>query len=150
MRLPLVLALMIGATSALHAKQKPTTVVTMQGHCTKFVVDNRSYPCKTVIYMHLANGRTNFNLTTPNGAIMLSGGADSQPDPTNYILEVDTIRAGRSDGQSEGFKVKGRCMMSLSVDGDYVHSLTCAATGKTKAVTVEFVGDGSKVERGSF
>jgi hypothetical protein len=100
--------------------------------------------------MHLPNGRTNFNLTTPNGAIMLSGGTDSQPDPTNYILEVDTIRVVRGDGRSDGFRVKGRCTMSVSVDGDYVHSLSCAAKGKTKAVTVEFVGDGSKVERGSF
>lgn len=132
------------------AQQGQTNMVAMKGTCAKFVVGGQNYSCKGVIYMALPNGRITFSIGMPNGAVTLSGGKDSQLDPTRYVLEIDTIRAGRGDGSSDGYKAKGRCTMRLSADGNYAHSLSCSATNGIEAVAVEFRGDGSKVDRKSF
>jgi len=149
-RLQIALGLGVLGVTPAAAQQGQTNMVGMKGACTKFVVGGQNYGCKGVVYMALPNGRITFSIGMPNGALTLSGSKDSQLDPTRYVLEIDTIRAGRGDGRSDGYKAKGRCTMRLSADGSYAHSLSCSATNGIEAVAVEFKGDGSKVDRKSF
>lgn len=149
-RLGLALVLMGIGTAPSAAQQGQTNLVGMKGTCTKFVVGGQNYSCKGIVYMALPNGRITFSVAMPHGALTLSGGKDSQLDPTRYVLEIDTIRAGRGNGKSDGYSAKGRCAMRLSADGNYVHSLSCAASNGIEDVSVEFRGDGSKVDRKTF
>lgn len=128
------------------AQQRGTKLATLKGACTKFVVSGQDYGCKAVLYMGLPNGRVTFTVAMPNGALTLSGGKDSQLDPTRYVLEIDTIRAGRSTGRSDGYKAKGRCTMHMAADGSQVDGLSCSASNGLEEVTLEFKGDGSKLE----
>ena len=126
---------------------KGAVLVFAKGACTHFVVSGQSYPCTTVIYTHFKNGRTAWQVPMPHGALMLAGGQDSQLDPTKYVLQIDRLRAGRSDGSSQPYPAQGKCIAKLSPDGRYLHSLSCSATNGIEGVELEFQGDGSPVDR---
>jgi hypothetical protein len=126
---------------------KGAVMVFAKGTCTHFVVSGQSYPCTSVVYTHFRNGRTAWQVPMPNSALMLAGGRDSQLDPTKYVLQIDRLRAGRSDGSSEPYPAHGKCVAMLSPDGSYLHSLSCSATNGIEGVELEFQGDGSPVDR---
>lgn len=132
---------------AVAQSMKDTVTVFAKGSCTRFVVSGKSYPCQAVIYTQFTNGRIAWTVPMPNGALTLSGGRDSQLDPKRYVLQIDKIRAGRSDGSSDPYPAKGRCTANLSLDGVYLHSLSCRASNGLEDVVLEFKGDGSPVER---
>jgi hypothetical protein len=140
----------LGATTPVAAQQRGTVMASIKGECTKFVVSGQAYGCKGVLYMGLPNGRVTFTVAMPNGAMTFSGGKDSQLDPTRYVLEVDTIRAGRANGRSDGYKAKGRCTMNTSIDGSIVHDLSCEASNGLQDVVLEFKGDGSPLDIDKF
>jgi hypothetical protein len=122
-------------------------MVVVSGSCPRFTVSGISYPCKAAVYSHHRNGRTALQFDTPSGAIMLSGGSDSQVDPRRYILNVDTVRVAHS-GQSRPYRARGRCVVTVTdASGDYVRSISCAATNGTERIDVDFRGDGRKVEK---
>lgn len=127
------------------AQERGTTIASIKGECTKFVVGGQKHGCSGVLYMTLPNGRVTFTVALPDGALTFSGGQDSQLSPTRYVLEIDTIRAGRKNGRSYAYKARGRCTMNLSSDGDIVHDLACSAHNGTEDVVLEFRGDGSKI-----
>lgn len=148
--LKLALALLaLGATSV-AAQQRGTVMASLKGECTKFVVSGKEYGCKGVLYMGLPNGRVTFTVAMPDGAMTFSGGKDSQLDPARYVLEVDTIRAGRKDGRSDGYDAKGRCTMNMSADGSVLHDLACTASNGLQDVVLEFRGDGSRLDIDRF
>jgi hypothetical protein len=126
---------------------KGAVMVFAKGTCTHFVVSGQSYQCTSVVYTHFRNGRTAWQVPMPNSALMLAGGRDSQLDPTKYVLQIDRLRAGRSDGSSEPYPAHGKCVAMLSPDGNYLHSLSCSATNGIEGVELEFQGDGSPVDR---
>jgi hypothetical protein len=111
------------------------------------VVSGQRYPCTAVIYSHFKNGRTAWQVPMPEGALMLSGGHDSQLDPTKYVLQIDRLRAGRSDRSSQPYPARGQCVARLSEDGTYLYSLSCRATNGIEDVELDFQGDGSPVDR---
>jgi hypothetical protein len=122
-------------------------MVVIGGSCPRFTVSGISYQCKTAVYSHHTNGRTALQFDTPHGAIMFSGGSDSQIDPRRYILNVDRIRAGHS-GRSQPYPAKGRCVVTLTdASGDYVRSISCDAANGTERVKVEFRGNGKKIDK---
>jgi hypothetical protein len=134
-----------------HAKAqeslKGAVMVFAKGACNHFVVSGQRYPCTAVIYSHFKNGRTTWQVPMPEGALMLSGGHDSQLDPTKYVLQIDRLRAGRSDGSSQPYPARGQCVARLSEDGRYLYSLSCRATNGIEDVELDFQGDGSPVDR---
>lgn len=136
--------LLLAATPAL-AQERGATIASIKGECTKFVVGGQNHDCSGVLYMTLPNGRVTFTVALPEGALTFSGGKDSQLSPTRYVLEIDTIRAGRKNGRSDAYKARGRCTMNLSSDGDIVHDLACSAHNGTEDVVLEFRGDGSRI-----
>lgn len=81
---------------------------------------------------------------------MLSGGRDSQLDPTRYVLAIDTIRAGRGDGSSDSYRASGECVTRPSPDGEFLYSLTCKAGNGVESITLEFKGNGKKVAKKFF
>jgi len=115
------------------------------GHCAVFRIGNANHGCGKLLYTHFPNGRTGFNIPTSSGAIMLSGGRDSQPTLTTYHLEIDTLRLGSADGTSRALPANGRCTARLSADGAYLHGLVCRAHSGTTPIVVQFVGDGRRV-----
>jgi hypothetical protein len=126
---------------------KGAVMVFAKGTCTHFVVSGQSYSCTAVIYTHFRNGRTAWQVTMPDSALMLAGGRDSQLDPSKYVLQIDRLRSGRSDGSSQPYPAQGKCVAMLSPDGSYLHSLSCTATNGIEDVGLEFQGDGSPVDR---
>jgi hypothetical protein len=126
---------------------KGAVMVFAKGTCTRFVVSGQSYPCTSVIYTHFRNGRTAWQVPMADGALMLAGGRDSQLDPSKYVLQIDRLRVGRSDGSSQPYPASGKCVAMLSPDGSYLHSLSCSATNGIEGVELEFQGDGSPVDR---
>lgn len=133
-----------------HAKaqdnMRGAVMVFAKGNCTSLVVSGRSYSCNAVVYAHLKNGRTSWQVPMPDGALMLSGARDSQPEPSRYILQIDTLRLS----QGSSGRATGTCTANLSADGVYLHSLSCSATSAQKGVEtiqLEFKGDGSPVDR---
>jgi len=122
-------------------------MVFAKGKCTTLSVSGEKYTCKAVVYSHFKNGRTAWQVAIPDGAIMLAGGRDSQLDPTRYVPQIDTLRAGRGDGSSQPYKAQGTCTAKLSADGVYLHSLSCSATNGIEDVQIEFFGDGTPVDR---
>lgn len=137
------------ATAAL-AEDRSIDLVGAIGRCTTFTIGTASYGCTKLLYAHFPNGRTGFNIVTDRGAIMLSGGRDHQPDPTTYLLEIDTLRFGSADGRSREQRAAGECVARLSIGGAYLHSLSCRAVAGSMPVTVGFVGNGSKVSVSHF
>lgn len=129
---------------------KGAVMVFAKGTCTRFVLSGEQYSCRMLMYTHFRNGRTAWQVPMPDGALMLAGGQDSQLDPTRYVLQIDRLRAGRSDGSSKPYPAKGRCTAKLSADGKYLYSLSCSATNGIEKVELEFQGDGSPVDRKSF
>ena len=152
-RSQIALVALIGTASLSfgHAKAqeslKGAVMVIAKGACTHFVVSGQRYPCTAVIYSHFKNGRTAWQVPMPEGALMLSGGHDSQLDPTKYVLQIDRLRAGRSDGSSQPYPARGQCVARLSEDGTYLYSLSCRATNGIEDVELDFQGDGSPVDR---
>lgn len=126
---------------------KGAVMVVAKGACTHFVISGQRYPCTMVIYSHFKNGRTAWQVPMPDGALMLSGGHDSQLDPTKYVLQIDRLRAGRSNGSSQAYPARGQCVARLSEDGTYLYSLSCRATNGIEDVELDFQGDGSPVDR---
>jgi len=153
MNLKLLLAATIGlgilasGPGAAQDSLKGAVMVFAKGACTRFIVSGQSYPCTLVVYSHFKNGRVAWQVPMPEGALMLAGGQDSQLDPTRYVLRIDRLRAGRSDGSSQPYPAKGRCIARLSADGTYLYSLSCSATNGIEDVEVEFHGDGTPVDR---
>jgi len=138
----------LGCTHALAQESlKGAVMVFAKGTCTHFVVSGQSYPCTSVIYTHFRNGRTAWQVPMGDSALMLAGGRDSQLDPSKYVLQIDRLRAGRSDGSSQPYPAQGKCVAMLSPDGSYLHSLSCTATNGIEGVELEFQGDGSPVDR---
>lgn len=129
---------------------KGAVMVFAKGTCTRFVLSGESYSCNMVMYSHFRNGRTAWQVPMPDGALMLAGAQDSQLDPTRYVLQIDRLRAGRSDGSSQPYRANGKCTAKLSADGKYLYSLSCSATNGVEKVELEFQGDGSPVDRKSF
>jgi len=140
-------ALLSGERAIAQESLKGAVMVFAKGACTHFVVSGQNYPCTSVIYSHVKNGRTAWQVPMPDGALMLSGGQDSQLDPTKYVLQIDRLRAGRSDGSSQPYPAKGQCIARLSADGVYLYSLSCRATNGIEGVELDFQGDGSPVDR---
>ena len=126
-----------------EAQDRGTTTVFARGSCASLTVLGQSSSCEAVIYAHFKNGRTAWQVPTPEGVLMLSGARDSQPDPTKYILQIDTVRLGSSKYQ----RAKGTCTANISEDGKYFHALSCSVTSGVKKIELEFKGDGSPVER---
>ena len=60
-------------------KMRGAVMVFAKGSCTSFIVSGRTYSCNAVVYSHLKNGRTAWQVPMPDGALMLSGARDSQP-----------------------------------------------------------------------
>jgi hypothetical protein len=125
-------------------------MVSAQGQCKMLQIGSSLHACSKLLYIHFPNGRTGFNLVTPQGAVMLSGSRDRQPTPTSYYLEVDNLRVGDSSGQSRSHQIAGRCEVRLSADGAYLHSLQCEAVSGTAPIVVHFVGAGRKVSVSHF
>lgn len=126
---------------------KGAVMVFAKGACTHFVISGRNYPCTAVVYSHFKNGRTAWQVPMPDGALMLSGAQDSQLDPSKYVLQIDRLRAGRSDGSSQPYPAKGKCIARLSGDGVYLYSLSCRATNGLENVELDFQGDASPGDR---
>jgi hypothetical protein len=126
---------------------KGAVMVVAKGTCTRLVISGENYSCKLVMYSHFQNGRTAWQVPMPNSALMLAGGRDSQLDPTKYVLEIDRLRAGHSDGSSQPYPAKGRCVSRISADGRFLYSLSCSATNGIEDIELEFEGDGSPVSR---
>lgn len=154
MNLRLLLVIAIGTTASWVAEAqdslKGVVMVFAKGTCTHFVVSGESYSCAMVVYSHFRNGRTAWQVAMPHGALMLAGEQDSQLDSTRYVLQVDLLRAGRSDGSSQPYPARGTCSAKLSADGKYLYSLSCSATNGVEKVELEFQGDGSPVDRKSL
>ena len=142
--------MMSAGNCAAQESLKGAIMVFAKGTCAHFTVSGQSYPCRAVIYTKFTNGRVAWQVPMPEGALMLAGGQDSQLDPTRYVLKIDKLRAGRSDGSSQPYPAKGTCTAKLSADGVYLYSLSCTATNDVEDVQVEFKGDGSPVDRKSF
>lgn len=153
MKIKMLLAAIVGLTMIFggdlvgQESLKGAVMVFAKGSCSHFVVSGQSYPCTAVVYSHFKNGRTAWQVPMPDGALMLAGGHDSQLDPTKYVLEIDRLRAGRSDGSSQPYPAHGKCIARLSADGAYLYSLSCRATNGIEDVELEFQGDGSPVDR---
>lgn len=139
-----------GWQAAAQESLKGTVMVFVKGTCTHFVISGDQYSCNALVYSHFRNGRTAWQVPMSNGALMLAGGQDSQLDPTKYVLQIDRLRAGRSDGSSQPYPAKGRCTARLSPDGSYLYSLSCRAMNGIESVDLQFEGDGSPVERKHF
>lgn len=121
-------------------------MIVFKGHCKRFVVGKKSHHCDAVIYSQFQNGRVGFNVLTKTGAIMLSGGQDSQLDSGQYTLLIDTVRF--SDGQiNNQYNANGNCEMSFSPDGVYVQRFKCRASNGVEKITLDFVGGKTPVER---
>jgi hypothetical protein len=125
-----VLAIFSMGNAVAQESLKGAVMVFAKGTCTHFVISGHIYPCTSVIYTHFRNGRTAWQVPMPDGALMLAGGRDSQLDPSKYVLQIDRLRAGRSDGSSQPYPAQGKCIAMLSPDGTYLHSLSCTATSR--------------------
>ncbi|WP_116399499.1 hypothetical protein [Methylovirgula sp. 4M-Z18] len=141
------LVMLTGGLAEAQDSLSGAVIVIAKGSCTRFTVSGQSYSCSAIIYSHFRNGRTGWQIPIPNGALMLSGGRDSQPDPTKYILQIDMLRFGRGDGSGQNYRVEGTCTASLSADGEYFYTLSCSAKGGAEDIQLEFKGDGSPVDR---
>ncbi len=135
------------APSGAQSLEGVEDLVMIGGSCPRFTVSGISYPCKGAIYSHHSNGRTAIQFDTPHGAIMFSGGNDSQMDPRRYILNVDRVRAGHS-GQSQPYAARGRCVVLMTdPSGNYVRSIACEASNGTEQIKVDFRGDGTRIKK---
>lgn len=143
-------ALTAAAANANEASAKSGDMVSAEGRCKMLQIGNSLHACNKLLYIHFPNGRTGFNLVTPQGSVMLSGSRDRQPTPTSYHLEVDTLRIGDSTGQSRNHQIAGRCEARLSADGGYLHSLQCEAVSGAAPIVIHFVGGGHKVSISHF
>jgi hypothetical protein len=121
-------------------------MVFFKGSCNQFLVGNASYECTSMVFASLQNGRATFNIPTANGALMLSGGKDSQLDSTRYTLLVDRVRYNDGTIHTE-YSADGKCEMRVSADGVYVHEVKCQATNGVETIAIDFTGDGSPAER---
>ena len=111
----------------------------IKGKCSKFEVGGIKYPCKLALYTHFSNGRTAIQFDIRSGAVMFSGGPDSQIDPRRYTLNVDRISVGRGDGSTQPYPAKGKCTVILKdLEANYVRSINCKASNGTERVNVEF------------
>ena len=117
-----------------------------KGTCAQFTFAGKDYPCKLVVYNHLNNGRTLWQLLLPHGALMLAGGTDSQPDPTKYILQIDQLNVSTAGNGAKPAAAKGVCTSSLSADGKYLNALSCSVTSAKGDAKIEFKGDGTPVD----
>jgi len=149
----ILIAVVLGSTlltcgqATAQKSLKGAVMVFAKGACTHFVISGQRYSCTAVVYSHFRNGRTAWQVPMPHGALMLSGGHDSELDPTKYVLQIDRLRAGRSNGSSQPYPARGQCVAKLSEDGAYLYSLSCRATNGIEDVELDFQGDGSPVDR---
>ncbi|KFC74833.1 hypothetical protein FG93_01012 [Bosea sp. LC85] len=137
-------------SSAQQSANNLKSMVFFKGRCSTFTIGPQRYTCDKMFYTQFSNGRIAFNIALPGGAIMLSGGKDSQIDPARYVLEIDTIRTGNDKGESQSYKAKGQCRVHMSGDGEFVKTVSCRANNGMEAVNIEFKGDGSRVDKKFF
>jgi hypothetical protein len=76
-----------------HSIPTDGTMVSSNGNCEVFIVEDTQSSCDKMLYMHVnSTGRTSFNFVTPtDAAIGFSGGPSAQPTPEKYILTIDSI-----------------------------------------------------------
>lgn len=134
-------ALALGST----AQAQQITMVMQTGHCQTYSIAGENNDCQAMLYMMFyQTGRSAFNFATPNGALMLSGGRDSQLTLERYVLEIDTIRMTENDF-TRNYDATGLCEMNVAADGSVVHTLVCSASTGLQDIEIVFRGDGSPV-----
>ena len=77
---------------------------------------------------------------------MLAGSTDSQPDPTEYILQIDQLDVTTVSNSAKPVAAKGVCTSSLSADGKYLNALSCSVTSAKGDAKIEFKCDGTPVD----
>lgn len=117
LRFATILAALVFASTT-QAQQ--VTMVLQKGDCPTYMIAGESNVCQAMLYMMFyQTGRSAFNFPTENGALMLSGGRDSQLTPERYVLEIDTIRITENE-MTRNYDATGRCQEMRQAARDFV------------------------------
>ena len=134
-----LLAGLVLAASA-SAQDAGVDVASFNGDCSLRVA-GKTEACKGVIYTYVrSTDRTSFSAVVGDQVTTFAGGKDEQPKPTEYHLELDRLYTGAHQDVVQD-DATGRCDLTLSADGEVIHSLTCQATVKGEVVELRFAGN---------
>ena len=133
----------IGAMALLYASQAAADpepdLVLLQGTGT-LTAHGTTKKADAILY-GATKDTVAFQVPLGKDALGFKGTESEQPTATHYILKVSTVYEGHP-GQTENTHIPatGTCEVSLSSDGNVVHSLKCAATTASGPVTLVFSG----------
>lgn len=141
----LIAPLFLACGPAMAARSKAgITAVFIGGKCVTFDVGGVHSSCKSIVYTNYHNGRIDLSIPSATGMIGFSGDHDIQPTLSHYILVVDTV-LNEGANRTQKIPAKGRCVMNISPDGKFVHSIKCNITSEIGNVTLDFIGSNRPV-----
>ena len=143
-----------------ETKMTPNTdlFALMTGRCSTLSVAGRDFTCRTVAYVHNANGRAHFTVAIDDPAdhshiISFSGENSKRTSDNLYDLTVDRMLLNskhrpKADGIPVPAAVKsaGRCVQLGNFATLHVSSVVCSATDRSgKEYHLRFESDGSPI-----
>lgn len=131
------------AGSSAQAPEEATTnikrITLFNGNC-KLQLIKGFFPCDSqMIFTELRNGRSFLTFTKEKNVFGLFGGADRQPNPENYYLQIDAFRIGEGEQTLALDKgMEGECHFRLNKGATRFYSVKCDIYNRSKGSIYNF------------
>ena len=148
-RLTLILTLTMSPIDLAFAQREGiSTTVGIGGSCQQITLAGKDETCAGhgAMNMIFPNGHVLFVVELiPDKAISFIGEKDSQPRPGVYTLYLSRVRI-MTKGSSQVINVAGQCVVHMSDDGKFWHTLDCDAADEHDAhYSLKFKSDDKPV-----